>query len=101
MRTTFYQNEHGGEWFWHTHANNGKVVADGSEGYDQLGGAIHGFLVAHELPAEQENQDAIYRELLGNREDYMLDGYPSFKYNLLHNSPAMIELSINKNEEQN
>jgi uncharacterized protein YegP (UPF0339 family) len=43
MQTVFTQND-AGQWFWHTKASNGNIVADGAEGYNRIEGAIHGFL---------------------------------------------------------
>jgi uncharacterized protein YegP (UPF0339 family) len=46
MKTIFSQKQPGGQWYWHTVADNGNIVADGSEGYNRISGAIHGFLVS-------------------------------------------------------
>jgi uncharacterized protein YegP (UPF0339 family) len=44
MKTEFTQKQPGAQWFWRTKAENGKIVADGSEGYNRLSGAVNGFL---------------------------------------------------------
>lgn len=59
MKTVFSQKEAGGQWFWHTVADNGKIVADGSEGYNRLDGAIHGYLVSQGTPVSGIDQQTI------------------------------------------
>lgn len=33
------------QWYWSKQANNGKIIADGAEGYDTVNGAMHGYFV--------------------------------------------------------
>ena len=67
MKTVFTQKEPGGQWYWHTVADNGKIVADGSEGYERLGKAIHGFIVAHQLSLDT---NFVQTKLTSNGENY-------------------------------
>lgn len=46
----FYKGRDG-QWYWRWRAQNGKITADGAEGYKSAQGARHGFASFHgELP---------------------------------------------------
>lgn len=38
-----YYRDNAGEWRWSAISSNGNIVADSSEGYERLDGAINGF----------------------------------------------------------
>lgn len=42
-KTMFKKNHTNKLWYWHTKALNNEVIADGSEGYNNLDDAIAGF----------------------------------------------------------
>lgn len=42
MQYEYYQSAKNNEWYWRLSASNGKIVADGGQGYDNKADCLHG-----------------------------------------------------------
>lgn len=85
MKTVFSRKDNGAEWFWHTKADNGQIVADGSEGYNNLNDSIHGFLVSQGVSSVGIDEGVIaefHSKLV--RHDEVHDGRPTLTYHFTH-----------------
>jgi uncharacterized protein YegP (UPF0339 family) len=68
-RTVFRKNKTNKNWYWHTKALNNEIIADGSEGYNNVDDAIKGFFLAQGIQNYDENHWPDGYEFLGLSDD--------------------------------